>query len=375
LRTIRIRIGEALSGVEPGQQEIEILTGFSGGDCGYPFQTGADYVVYAYKDSEGHLETGICSRTRPLAQAADDVAYFHSMESASATGTLRVQTGFPGRTGIPGVGIVAEQGGSRYRSLTNDAGEALFADLPAGNYKIHAESDGDLPDDPGVHLGSKGCASLILFRALRLVGRVTKPTGEPAGRIEVQFRSIQDSRGDGMMTGADGRYEIRIVRPGQYYLGVSLNHTPSRDTPYPRWFYPGTKDPAVATAIDFFGKPETRTYDFTLPDQQPRRTLDGFVVTRDGQPRPRAVVTVLDDSQNVIAQAFADVKGFFSVDVFSGTLYRLHAVWPGNTPGEAASALPLDIAPGTDQLNLQLELTQPGNSFLDALQKAASTRK
>jgi hypothetical protein len=48
LRTIRIRIGEVLSGVEPGQHEIEILTGLGGGDCGYPFQTGADYVVYAY---------------------------------------------------------------------------------------------------------------------------------------------------------------------------------------------------------------------------------------------------------------------------------------------------------------------------------------
>jgi hypothetical protein len=62
LRTIRIRIGEALSGVEPGQQEIEILTGPGGGDCGYPFQTGAEYVVYAYNNSDGRLETGICSR-------------------------------------------------------------------------------------------------------------------------------------------------------------------------------------------------------------------------------------------------------------------------------------------------------------------------
>ena len=42
LRTILIRIGEVLSGVEPGQQEIEILTGLGGGDCGYPFQTGAE---------------------------------------------------------------------------------------------------------------------------------------------------------------------------------------------------------------------------------------------------------------------------------------------------------------------------------------------
>lgn len=375
LRTIRIRVGEVLSGVEPGQQEIEILTGLGGGDCGYSFQTGAEYVIYAYKNSDGRLETGICSRTRPLAEAGDDVAYFHSMASAPATGTIRVQTAYPGLPGKRDAAIIAEQGGSRYRSTTDAAGEALFANLAAGDYKIHAESDGDLPDDPGVHLHSKGCVSLTLFRALRLVGHVTTKSGEPAGRIEVQFRSIHDTRGDGAMTDPQGRYEMRIVRPGQYYLGVSLNHSPSRDTPYPRWFYPGTGDPSLATTIEFSGKPETRTYDFTLPDQQSRRTIDGFVLRRDGQPMPRAVVTVLDDSQNVAGQAFADVKGFFSLAVFSGTLYRLHTVWPGNTPADAASAVAIDIAPGSDPLNLELVLTQPGNSFLESRQKGTGTNK
>jgi hypothetical protein len=286
-----------------------------------------------------------------LAEAGDDVAYFHSMASAPATGTLRVQTAYPGLPSRRDAAILAEQGGSRYRSTTNSAGEAVFANLPAGDYRIHAESDGDLPDDPGVQLHSKGCVSLTLFRALRLVGHVTTRSGEPAGRIEVQTRSMQGLHGEGRMTDPEGRYEIRIVRPGQYYLGGSLNHSPSRDTPYPRWFYPGTGDPSLATTIDFSGKPETRTYDFTLPDQQPRRTIDGFVLRRDGKPMPRAIVTVLDDSQNVGAQAFADLKGFFSLAVFSGTPYRLHTVWPGNTPADAASAVPIDIAPGSEPLN------------------------
>jgi hypothetical protein len=49
---------------------------------------------------------------------------------------------------------------------------------------------------------------------------------------------------------------------------LSGGQFPNRDTLYPRWFYPGTGDPSVATTVDFSGKPETRTYDFTLPDQQ-----------------------------------------------------------------------------------------------------------
>jgi hypothetical protein len=186
---------------------------------------------------------------------------------------------------------------------------------------------------------------------------------------------MQDSRGDGVMTDTQGRYEIRIVRPGQYYLGVSLNHTPSRDTPYPRWFYPGTGDPSLATTIDFSGRPATRTYDLTLPDQQSPRTIDGFVLRRDGQPMPRAVVTALDESQNVVGQAFADLKGFFSLAAFSGTRYRLHTVWSGNTPADAASAVPIEIAPGSGPLNLELVLTQPGNSFLESRQKGTGTNK
>ena len=61
---VRIQVAEVLSGIAPGQKEIEVVTGGGGGDCGYPFQAGMDYVVYAFKNAEGRLETTICSRTR-----------------------------------------------------------------------------------------------------------------------------------------------------------------------------------------------------------------------------------------------------------------------------------------------------------------------
>src|SRR5713101_1070561 len=79
LRVVRMQVGMVLSGLEPGQTEIEIVTGLGGGDCGYAFQTGEDYVVYAYKNADGRLQTGICSRTRPLRQAAEDISYFQAM--------------------------------------------------------------------------------------------------------------------------------------------------------------------------------------------------------------------------------------------------------------------------------------------------------
>ena len=79
---------------------------------------------------------------------------------------------------------------------------------------------------------------------------------------------------------------------------------------------------------------------FTLPDRQPERAIEGMVWRADGQPMPRAVVTVYDFSKNAVAQAFADQNGRFALHVFVGTAYRLHAVWPGRTVDEAVSAVP-----------------------------------
>jgi hypothetical protein len=375
LRVVRFQVADILTGVDSKQKEIEVATGQGGGDCGYPFQVGTDYVVYARKNAEGQLETGICHRTRPLTEAAEDLEYFRTMSNAPDTSQIRVRTGLPNSPGKPGAAIIADFGGTRSRALTNAAGEALFTGMTPGDYTIHAESDGDLPDDPKVEVHPKGCLDLTLFRILHITGRILTRGGLPAARIEVELRSIADKPADGSMTDADGRYAIRVVTPGQYFLGINLNHTPTRDTPYPRWFYPGTQDSASAAGIDFAGKPETRTYDLTLPDRQPERTIDGIVLRADGQAMPRAVVTVYDFSKLSVAQAFADQEGRFTLSVFSGVPYRLYAVWPGRAPGEAASAVPLDIPPDSSPLNLRLILTQPGNVFLEELRQAPGIRR
>ena len=372
LRVVRLNIAEVLSGVDPSQKEIEIVTGKGGGDCGFAFQPGLDYVVYAYKNAEGRLETGICSRTRALTDAAEDVAYLHAMANAPATGELRVRTSLGRNPGKPGIAIISERDGIRYRAFTNSAGDAVFGSLQPGDYTIHAEIDGDQPDDPNVQLHAKGCRDVTLFRILHITGHVSTKSGLPASRVEVQLRSTRDVPGETAITGPDGRYELRVVQPGEYYLGVNLNHGPTRDTPYPRWFHPGTDGPGLATKIEFLGRPESRSYDLTLPDTQPERVIEGVVLKTDGQPMPRAVVSVFDSSRNVTAQAIAGQDGQFVLYVFTATPYRLVAVWPGRTPADAASAIPMDIEAASGPLKLRLTLTEPGNSFFEEQRRGAS---
>jgi len=362
-RVVRVRVEDVLSGVS-GQKEIEIVSTLS--DCEYPFQTGVGYVIYAFENADGRLETNSCTRTKPLAQAAEDLRYFRVMAGAPATGELLIRTDYAGMPGKPGVSVVVDGQGSRHTAKTDGWGNARFIDLPPGEYRIHEEADGDLPDDPKVQLYAKGCRELTLTRALRITGRIMTKQGEPASRVEVQIRPTQGAGAHGAwtfmaVTDSDGRYEMNIIRPGQYYLGINLNNTATTGAPYPRWFYPGTEVQALAFILDFFGKPDSATYNFTLPDRQNPRMIEGIVLASDGRPRPRASVSVVDSFDAVIATEVTDDSGRFLLRVFAQIPYRLYAVFAGDSPGTAVSALPTDIQPGTRPLSLRLILTQTRN--------------
>jgi hypothetical protein len=49
--------------------DLVVETGLGMGDCGYPFEAGQSYLVYAWPDDSGALATNICAGTRPLEYA------------------------------------------------------------------------------------------------------------------------------------------------------------------------------------------------------------------------------------------------------------------------------------------------------------------
>ena len=54
-------------------ETIIINTGTGGGDCGLGLRTGEEYLIYAYGEQNA-LGSNICTRTRPLANASEDIA-------------------------------------------------------------------------------------------------------------------------------------------------------------------------------------------------------------------------------------------------------------------------------------------------------------
>ena len=54
----------------PQGTQLKIRTADNSAACGYPFEAGAQYLVFASRDPEsGHYSSGLCSLTRPLADA------------------------------------------------------------------------------------------------------------------------------------------------------------------------------------------------------------------------------------------------------------------------------------------------------------------
>ena len=374
-RIVRMRIGEVLTGVDPGQQEIEIVTGMGAGDCGYSFQAGVDYVIYAYKNSEGRLETGICTRTRPLTQAAEDIAYLRALTQLPATADIRVSvvdnsTWQAGRRPMQRVRTTISGPDGIGEALTDSAGRATFAGLPPGEYTVQWASEGYKSGNRKVQIHAQGCAEVPVTMLLdrRILGRVLTRAGLPAAKVMIEMVPAHPGPNDSpiaqdcAISDLDGHYEFEYPRTGDYYLGVNLDRPPSLENPYARWFFPGTEEPAGATIVHLPETPGVQRFDLILPEPQKDRIVEGVVVWPDGQPARASLP--LEDPRWPGWAAFGstDGDGHFLLHSFDGTLYRLHAVG-GDSSISAFSAEPVEIQPSSAPLKLRLILTRPGDSF------------
>jgi hypothetical protein len=73
-KTITLSVDRTWKGIDT--ETVTLTTGSGGGDCGYGFKDGEAYLVYAYRggdEENGPLGTSICSRTRPIADAKEDL--------------------------------------------------------------------------------------------------------------------------------------------------------------------------------------------------------------------------------------------------------------------------------------------------------------
>jgi len=155
-RRVRLVVEESFrgAGVERGGA-LEVTTGLGGGDCGYGFEAGQRYLVYAEHPTGGDgLYTGICSRTRPLSDAAVDLDYLRTRtrpeRAAGIEGSIDELARDPETKDtrwvgpMRGVTVVAERQGDgrRWEAKTDEHGWFRIWGITFGKYTVRVK----LPD-------------------------------------------------------------------------------------------------------------------------------------------------------------------------------------------------------------------------------------
>lgn len=342
-RLIRFAVERAFQGVTA--KEVEVRTGLGGGDCGYGFRLGGQYLVYAYRDGEKRLATGICSRTRPVSEASDDLAYFESLAKAELGATIFGEVKRLDRAAsfeerlqpLTDVKIIIEGPSKRVETVTDQKGNYRVSNLPPDTYKITVE----LPDSLAIHstereakVFDRGCAEVGFWveTDTRITGKVLDAAGQPAADVLMELVPVAGEREvfpTYVRSDKEGRYEMKLLRPGRYWLGVRIvGSAGSTYVPFPRTYYPGVSEEARATIIALTEGQRLDLSELILPPRFVERTLSGIVIDLEGRPVSGATVWLKEKQYSDSDMPYrkeTDTEGRFSFNVFEGINYHLNA--------------------------------------------------
>jgi uncharacterized GH25 family protein len=381
-RSVAFTVERAYRAVQGATVEVE--TGMGGGDCGYPFKPGGRYLVYAYRTKgRAPLATGICTRTRAIAEAADDLQFIERLPAvgrgARVYGAVihwegNFVSGTPVRYPPVPFAHVRLRGPSLTREAeTGEAGQYEIADVPPGNYELQVippatfssryapttievrDPRGCVPQDFGVHFDN------------RISGVVFDRDGQPVGGVVVEAMPVELAGSSRFVnwptvaTDSGGYFEFREVPPGQYVVGVSIRRATEPDILYPRTYYPGTPAVSEAARISMAEGNHEQLGPLRLPPARQTRELSGVVVSRDGRPLAGAAVSLMDGEarwRQVAAGIQTDGDGGFKFVVHDGLSYIVQAMC--NVPNDPAhrqiraSAGPFVVSPQLVPLRLAL---------------------
>ena len=359
-RLVRFHVDRQLRNMDA--TEVEVVTGFGDADCGYGFRLGGQYLVYAYQTNDQKLETNICTRTRLLSEASPDLEYIRGLSKAATGGTIfgEVRLQRPSRgyeeklPPVANVRIVFEGPNKPLETKTDPAGKYTVSGLPPGTYKVKI----DLPTGLSIYnpevevkVHDRGCGQAFFFVEpdTRLAGKVLDAQGMSAADVLMELVPVS-REGNAypayVRTDKEGRYEMKLLRPGRYHLGVRIAGSAGATyVPFPQTYYPGVKERSQATVITVTEGELIELNELVLPPRFIERTLNGIAVDPDGTPVAGAVVWLKErqyDDGDMPYRRETDSEGRFSYPVYEGIKYSLNAYVESNRRTEKRSA-PLEV--------------------------------
>lgn len=386
-RLVRFSVEQGFRGIEGSF--VEVVTGLGGGDCGYGFKQGGQYLVYARRNAQDkRLYTGICLRTRPLAEAAADLAFIRSLATAEPTGLIfgevskrnhQWKEGEDWRKAITGAELTIEGEAARYELKSDAQGAFRLEGLAPGAYKVKLKIPPGLAQlnsknefvetiEHEVKVAARGCVQtgFLLNSDTRVSGYVIDASARPVANLKLDMRgapsdpkNINNFRN--AQTDAEGRFEFKLVPPGDYLLGLRLLSSSGETLPYPRTYYPGVTTKSQAGVISVKEGEQLRDLELRLPPRLAEYGVDGFVVWADGRPAPGVSIYVSLQEEGELsshASQRADERGRFTLKVYEGLSYQVSA-YPQGATGAAPQSKWVEVPPpGAQPIKLVLPIIQ-----------------
>ena len=383
-KTVRFAVNESFRGIE--ERSVELETGMGGGDCGFAFESGQSYLIYAYRIREtGKLATGICTRTQLLSKASEDLEYFRGLKDAKSGGMVygkvtkylvrKSDDDYKPNPPLQNIRLTFLGKENTYEALTDEKGEYRLSSLQAGEYKMRL----DVPEgmwgfekEETVKVPDKGC--VVTYNALStktfIGGKIQTDEAVPAAKISVnlipvdQINERHHKDKQYASTDEQGRFLFKSIPAGTYYLGVRLDGMSETDFPYPRTFYPGTTDLQNAVPITVTEGQVIENFDFTLAKKLTTRKIRGVVLMPDGKPVANAYVCVeeVEYSESSMCRGGidTDAKGQFTFTLPNNLRYLIRAHISPTTGQRHAE--PIEVSANGDVSGVKLVISEANGS-------------
>jgi hypothetical protein len=346
----QLRVRETFRGGVDDDRTVAVTSQASTDTCGFPFEPGEEYLVFAWKGDDGALFTGLCTLTRRVDAGSDFLPLLREMREGTPRTRLigsiaevvrRLDGQYKNVDYHPlgDVRVTASGAGGRFSTSTDRNGGFRFVGLPQGSYAVAPvlTSRFALVGSPA-RVTFDSCFASMTLLALRtpLDGVVLDAAGRPltepvhVGVIPAAPRAGPPSRGPAtyVISGRDGTWRFEGLPPGRYYVGTNLFESPD-DVPYQPYWHPVPGRPSAPAVVTIAHDRPVRL-ELRVGPRFERTELRGLVVDAAGAPVARAtmLLTDVESRRDYLFAAFSSDDGRFSVPAVKGRAYQIVALTP-----------------------------------------------
>jgi hypothetical protein len=329
--------------------EVEL---FDDGMCDSPhLDVGRQYLMYTLQLPTGAIPARGCTRNRAVEYADEDLKFLKALvagkSSTEVSGTVRYRSDEPddsrlgdrGRTPMKDVSIMISGEGRIFRAKTGARGRYSISSIPPGKYAVKAELNGYRTNwvTDEIKLAPSGCVMAdALMKVDRRAGRhrSIERRSASAGRHggdDSHKRSSERWKDPVLLDISNEKGSMRSngMPPGEYYVGINIRYTATKEHPYPPSHYSNTGDVSSTIPVTFSIGASVRSYDLTAPAKLRIVRVHGRITDDSGLP-PQNYPQVRIKEPGLYGQIESqpvtiDPEGRFEIELCEGVRYAVFA--------------------------------------------------